>query len=144
MQENPLLLVLFILIAFPIFFGTLWAFVMWINSYLTGWRRLAQNYHHPYPFTGPLDRFQTINTRWGRYSHAVNIGVTESGLYLVPVLVFRPFHKPLLIPWQDIEVEETTYFVFPSIRLTFRAAPGVRFLLYEHMKKRLAPYLVVG
>ena len=144
MEENPLLLTLFILIAFPIFFGLLWTFVMWINSYATGWRTLARHYHHPYPFSGKIHRFQSVNTRWGQYSYVMKLGLSESGLYLVPMLLFRPFHQPLLIPWHDIEAKETTFFIFPSIRLTFHKAPNVRFSLYRGMKSRLEPYLMTG
>lgn len=143
MEENPVLLILFIIVAFPIFFGLLWTFVMLINSFMTGWQNLARHYHHPYPFAGKIHRMQSIFTRWGRYSAVMNIGVSESGLYLVPMMIFRPFHKPLLIPWDEIEAEEAHYFLFPSVRLTFRAAPNSKFSLYRKTKEILEPYLTI-
>jgi hypothetical protein len=32
----------------------------------------------------------------------MTIGVTDQGLFLVPFILFRFLHPPLLIPWRDI------------------------------------------
>jgi hypothetical protein len=39
------------------------------------------------------------------FSSSLEMGVTERGLFLVPMILFGLFHGPLLIPWGDIQAE---------------------------------------
>lgn len=142
MQEpSPILLTLIILAGFPLVFLAIWLLVLWINSYLVGWRLLARQYRYDNPFLGKLHRFQSVYLRIGKYSGSVNIGVNESGVYFVPILLFRPFHKPIFIPWHDIETKQNSMLFVKSTQLTFKKEPRVKFSLPPKAFRHLAPYL---
>ena len=90
-MENPLLDSLFGLL-----FIFWWFVCLKCLSKSSGWEALAQKYEYKGKFNGKLLRCHGL----GGGTH---IGANEDGLYLAVLFVFRPFHKPLLVPWQDIK-----------------------------------------
>jgi hypothetical protein len=114
-----------ILVGFPFFFAGVWILVMSLLSMASGWRRLAESYQHAGEFRGELHRGQSARLRGVNFNRVLEIGVGEEGLYLVPMVLFRLFHKPLLIPWGEIEAEPFRRFLYQGVRLTFRSVHGV-------------------
>jgi hypothetical protein len=129
----------FILLIFPVFFLTLWCFILWILSF--GWRKLAAYYHHPLQIQGEVLRFQSARINSVNYNGVINLGLQERGLYLVPMVLFRPFHKPLFIPWEEIIAQPFKRALYQGYFLQFRSIPGVRFELPHYTFDKIVDFL---
>jgi hypothetical protein len=57
--------------------------------------------------------------RWlANYNNVLTIGVSQQGLYLASMFLFRFMHPPLLVPWNEIKVRRKTGWVFEYVILT--------------------------
>ncbi len=67
---------------------------------------LARRFRANEPFYGETWGWQSARFRgWCSYNNCLTVGANQEGLYLAVMLPFRLFLPPLLIPWQEIEVE---------------------------------------
>ena len=124
---------------FPVYFVALWCFILWIFSF--SWKRLAAQYHHPQEFQGEFLRFRSAIVNSVRYNGVLNLGMNRRGLYLVPMAIFRPFHKPLFIPWEEIVAQPFQKLLYQGYQLQCRSVPGVRIVLYPGTFQRIVEYL---
>jgi hypothetical protein len=131
----------YVLILFPVFFITLWCFIIWIFSHTSGWRKLAARFHESHAFEGTLVRFQSARLNLVNFNNVLHLGLHQRGMYLVPMILFRPFHKPLFIPWEEIVAEPNKRFLFRGYQLHFRSVPGVRLELYQTTFQMITDYL---
>ncbi|WP_395740870.1 hypothetical protein [Prosthecobacter sp.] len=91
-------------LGFPCFFVGMWLLVTFIIS-RSGWARFGEAYPCPErpsgtSYAAPFARFGTAGAR---YNNVVRAVATEGGLYLRPVIFFRAFHTPFLLPWSSIK-----------------------------------------
>jgi hypothetical protein len=82
---------------FGLFFIVWWFVCLKLLSKFSGWERLASKYALEGKFDGVVVRCQ------GR-GGSTHIGVNDYGVYLAVLFCFRPFHRPLFVPWQEIKV----------------------------------------
>ncbi len=118
------------LTVFPVFFIGMWFFVLKMLSMMSGWAKLAEQFHCSGTFEGRLRRFQSARIRQVNFSGCLNIGVCEEGLYLVPAIFFHAFHKPLLIPWSEIVAEPFQKFLLKGHRVTIESFPSIPIEIY--------------
>lgn len=135
-QYLPLFIPLAFLVVFPLF----WIAILGLLSLVSGWNQLADQYQHTLPFSGTKHHMQSGMLRWVNFRNALTVGANEQGLYLVPMILFRPFHKPLLIPWHEITVEKGSIFIFPAYKLTFRPFPNTKLRLYGRTFDKIKSY----
>ena len=126
---------------FVAFFTLLWCFVLWIVSWVSGWRRLAEHFGTAFEFRGDVVAFVSARIGIANYSGMLTVGASEEGLYLVPIRIYRLFHRPILVPWTEIAADVRGRPRWPRVRLTFPASPGVRILLYGRSAIHCLPYL---
>jgi len=116
---SPALFAALFVVAFPFF----WLAIIGLIANL-GWRRVARAY--PATSDPPLSarrwRFVSLNIggsmRSPNYGASVEAWTAESGLWLRPFLVFRPFHPTIYIPWARIvSVERERRLVGAQVRL---------------------------
>lgn len=118
---SPVEVVLLFLAVAP----ALWLLVLFLAARLSGWSRMGARFGSGGPFAAAGDRvpFASAQIGWANYNGALEVRASPSGLYLAPILPFRPFHPPLFIPWGEVEV-------LPRGRgapeLALRSLPGVR------------------
>lgn len=83
-------------------------------SILGGWRDLAED--HPYngeKIIGVTFRFQSAGMNFlGWYRNCLSVFVTDLGIVIRPMLLFRFMHKPTFIKWEEISDFYYTKFVF--------------------------------
>ena len=86
------------LFGFPLW----WCFVVWLIGLMSGWQGLARRFedHRLPPAMQSVGR-----ARLGisKYSGVLRIGASPRGLHLAIMILFRPGHRPLCIPWEQVE-----------------------------------------
>ena len=79
---------------------------MWVGvSYLLsrlGWSSLAARYHSQAVPEGERIRWVSAQLGGVSFRACLNLTLGPAGLHLVPMLPFRLFLPPVLIPWTDI------------------------------------------
>jgi hypothetical protein len=117
---SPELFAALFAVAFPFFWIAIIALIA--NR---GWRQIAQAY--PATSDPPLSarrwRFVSLNIggsmRSPNYGSSVVAWTTETGFWLRPWLVFRPFHPTIYIPWaRVVSVTRERRLVGERIRVT--------------------------
>jgi len=80
-----------------------WVFAVPLNSAMTGWVTLGDNYRFRGPPGKSLPGFVNVGATWGgRYSPPVMFAVSKEGLYLWTYWVYRFLQPAVLVPWKDI------------------------------------------
>jgi len=130
------------LLFFLIFFVVVWILSCEVISRVSGWHALARRFtraSEPYGETrsaGPY--FYSVCARyWTRYNSVVRVTTAESGLYLSILLLFRPGHPPLCIPWQEITFGRTRYFLRRYVVLTLGTEERIPLRITERMAGKL-------
>lgn len=130
------------LIAFMVFFATLWIPICLILARFSGWSHLADTFRLTEPFTGRKWRFRSARfRRFTSYSNALTFGASSAGLYLAVLPLFRAGHPPLLIPWQYVRKLPPSGMAFLSTVLEvgpdFPVRISLRKSLVESIEKEL-------
>jgi hypothetical protein len=99
--------------------------VLLVLSFVGGWLQLSLKYKAIDTFDGQRWWFQTGSLRSVNYSSCLIVGASPQGLRLATLFLFRPFHPPLLIPWQDIAMDNCTVLFGKRTRLRFSQCPSV-------------------
>ncbi len=83
-----------------------WA-TFWIwRARRSGWSRLAASYGAPMRRDSMARRWLSLQFKPSKvhYPKLITARLTVDGLYLVPNLLCRFGHDPLMVPWTDIEI----------------------------------------
>ena len=117
----------------------IWILVAFLISRVGGWSRLAESYRTDQPFSGQLIRFQAAQLhRSTNYNGCLNFGGDPAGLYMAPMALFRAFHPPLLIPWEEITARPITLLKFWNfVELRFQRAPDVPVKIKQALAEKL-------
>ena len=122
---NEAIFFVFVVIVFLVVFPLFWSAIVYLIARLGGWSDLAKQYALQEPYSGTTFQMQSVTIGiLGNYRSVVTIGANDVGLYLNPLVVYRPGHPPLLIPWDDIEP---------------RQARGLSFVEMVSFSPRMAP-----
>jgi hypothetical protein len=124
-------------------FVVLWLGIIWLAATVSGWRRLAVRFADTTPFQGEITSFAAASIRFANYSGVLNLGVSELGVYLVPIWLFRPFHAPLFLPWAEIEatLRGSTLSAWRGVRMSFPSLTRLSITLYGRAVARVLPYV---
>ncbi len=73
--------------------------------------------------------------RWlANYNNVLTLGVSQQGLYLASMFLFRFMHPPLLVPWSEIRVRSSKGWVFEYVTFTM----GHELAIPLRIRKKLA------
>jgi hypothetical protein len=116
-ESTPVWLLVLLPLVFLAFFPLMWCGVLWINSRIGGWSRLARHYRS----TGiPHGRtFHSVQGQVGivSYRAALECTTNEHGLFIQPWAIFRFAHPLLFIPWSEMHgVNRTSLLWIPVVR----------------------------
>lgn len=126
---------------FPFLFAGMWCFVLFMLSKQSGWSRLAEIFECKERIEGKYYRFQSARINKVQFSSALEMGINELGLLLVPFLPFRLFHKRLLIPWEYISAKPFKKFFSSGYRLTISEDRNVQIEVTKRQFDRMSHYL---
>jgi hypothetical protein len=94
-------------IFFPIFFLSLWCGICCLLSLIGGWNALSSKYRSDKAIDGQHFRFASMSMVSTplpvNYNGCLFVTVGEEGVALSVLVLFRPLHPPLFIPWSAIE-----------------------------------------
>ena len=121
--DPPTYLILLIPLLFAIVFPLFWCFVCFITSRF-GWVQFASRYATEEAPTSPW-RFGE-SARIGlftNYNKVLNIALDDKGVFLELLVIFRPGHARLLVPWSEVlSIEKSKFGLFtPVICLKLKA-----------------------
>ena len=129
-------------ILFPVFFLSVWCLTLWAIATFSGWRRLAQRFAEERPFLGETVHRGSARLGVANYSGVLTVGVSPSGLFLLPMRIFRPFHRPLLIPWSEIQTNTPGGERLSRIRLIVPRATDRPIILFGRAVDLVVPFLI--
>ena len=123
---------------FPVYFVTLWLLVGATISFVGGWWSLGKVYRVEVPFDGAKWRGQSGQMRWlANYNNVLTLGVSQQGLYLASMFLFRFMHPPLLVPWSEIKVRRSKGWVFEYVTFTMGHELAIPLRIREKLGAKL-------
>jgi hypothetical protein len=96
----------------PLGFVAWWCFVCFILGLVSGWHGLADRYRTHEPAPRNQRSLQGGMVGWVSHQGTLSLGAAEDGLDLRVLVLFRPGHPPLRIPWDDIVDEGDAFSIF--------------------------------
>ena len=127
---------------FALFFVAVWTLACFLISIVSGWFSLSQRFTmqaEPVGDTksaGPF--FYSVYMRFlCNYSSVIRVTVAADALYLSVLFPFRIGHPPLRIPWEEIEMERSTFLWMKYIVLTLGREERIRLSIPAQMASHL-------
>lgn len=126
-------------IFFPFFFVGMWILVGYWIALIGGWRLLAQRFRFQGAFLGEKWHMQSARMRWlGNYNNVLTLGADSTGLFIVPLFLFRAWHPPLFIPWAEITAQpKTLFFFFKYVELRLGRAEEIPFMIRASLAAKI-------
>lgn len=123
----------------PLYIVTLWTFATYWIALTAGWRLLAKRFRQQGDFMGQRWNMQSARMRWmTRYNNALTVGADETGLFLVPFILFRTWHPALFVPWVEISaLSGTELFFFKYTELRLGRSENVPFRIRPSLAEKL-------
>src|SRR5690349_17095457 len=103
----------------PSYLVGMWILVTYLIAVTAGWRLLAKRFRLQGDFMGRKWNLQSARMRWlVQYNNALTVGADETGLFLVPFILFRVWHPALFVPWVEITaLVKTQLYFFQYVEL---------------------------
>jgi len=116
---------------FPVFFIAMWVLAVFIIS-KRGWSKLAGAYRTDADsFTGTDVGSISAKINSINYNNCLVLKYNDQGILLKTIFLFRLFHPPILIPWNEIrEVEDKKILFFTFKKLTI-GSPLVATIMFR-------------
>lgn len=129
---------------FPFIFVGMWTLVTFIISKM-GWATLVDNYQTSPHFEGQRVGIISASINSINYRNSLILKYNQDGIYLRPTILFRLFHKPVLIPWKEIkEVRDKKILLFSFKELIigqpFVAIIGISKSVFDEIENSLYTY----
>lgn len=105
---------------FPFLFIGMWLAVTTMLGVMSGWFTLQR--HYPRGEEEPLFKRKIGSASMGfgvHFRRVITVAACRSGLRISALRLMAPFQRPFLVPWSEIEAEETRSFFVPMVRLRF-------------------------
>lgn len=123
---------------FPFLFVGMFVLVIYILS-RKGWYDLAMEFQYPEPFEGQRIGINSATINGVNYNNILLLRFNEQGLYMKPVFVFRLFHKPVLIPWNEFKSVRNKKILFFQVTELAVGNPAIAII---QMKKSIVDQLI--
>lgn len=115
---------------FPFFFIGVWIFATYIIANMA-WNDLVEHYRAPDHVEGKRIGINSLSINSVNYKNSIVLTYNEVGLYMKPILLFRLFHEPLLIPWTEMRVVRTKKILFTAYTEVSVGTPTSTILLLK-------------
>ena len=139
MFKDPVFVSLYILV-----FIAFWIIVCGLIAWQSGWYKFAKT--HPLVNSNePLTTFNYSSLQFntaGSYNYSMYISVSKEGVSISPLFLFKAFHRPWFISWEQIsEIKEGKEFFWFAMLDIYVEGNKIRFY-GKPMKKIIEEYWV--
>ncbi|MFK7911141.1 MAG: hypothetical protein AB8F34_11170 [Akkermansiaceae bacterium] len=93
-------------------FISFWCFVCWIISSFGGWGRMAKRFPRTNLPTGKRFSMTSGSVGLANYNNCLTIHVNEHGIDFAVWPIFAVGHKPVFIPWADLNNPQIKRFLW--------------------------------
>jgi len=126
-------------VIFPIFFVAMWLLIFAAISVVGGWHALAERFRSDGSFTGVTWGWQSAYFRYRvHYGGCLIVGSNRDGLYLRILFPFRFMHPPLFIPWREISLTTSRYWLIGEVgRFQLGRETQIPFTVGERLLKKI-------
>jgi hypothetical protein len=91
-------------------FACFWTLIIHLISLASGWKTLSTRFRIQQPYSGPCWKWQSASMRmFASYSGCLIVGADQMGLFLDIMVLFRPGHPALFIPWNEVTVLDKSW-----------------------------------
>jgi len=104
-----------------------WIFVVNMISLASGWRLLARRFRQQLPFMGARRKWQRAVIRGAGYNGCLIVGADPMGLFLDIMVMFRPGHPALFIPWTEITLRHEPWLPTEPVEIRLGSGEQVKF-----------------
>ena len=125
---------------FPLF----WCVVCLIISRVGGWQHLARRYGTDEPPGGTRLSSQSGKVNIMGYNNCLTVHVSDEGIHMAVMILFRPGHQPLMIPWRDIHNMRQESFLWMKLTSLDVGEPKIATIKVGADAHRLALQLLGG
>lgn len=127
-------------LAFLIVFPLFWSAIVFLISAVAGWGILAAAYPFNRAWDEPLGewKWQALSMRWASYSGVVQFTAYQEGLLFDVFWMFRPGHRPFLVPWDELSVTSKEMLWQKFVRIRCERAPHIWIDLPERTAAKIA------
>ena len=107
-------------LGFPVMFAVIWIGVTWLLGSWSGWHLLMERYPDRQEQPKLKLSWQTGAMGFGvNYKNVLKLGVCPSGLRVGVIKLFGPFARDFLVPWRDLKVKRSRWFLTDVAELAF-------------------------
>ena len=93
---------LFIPFLFTFLFVGMWVFIVYFLSN-SAWVHLVAKFKFTDQFVGKRIGIISARINYVNYNNSLILYYNEKGFYLKPVFIFKLFHPPIFIPWNEVQ-----------------------------------------
>ena len=110
-----------------------------------GWTNLEAGYINKDTFYGERVGIISASINRANYRNALILKYNKDGIYLKPIILFRMFHKPVLIPWKEIKEVRDKRILFNTLKELVIGQPVVATItiteeIYRKIESNLVQY----
>jgi hypothetical protein len=111
-------LFLLVIVLFCTIAPLIWCGVVYVISLSSGWQSLAKTYSTS-DFPEQTKPCSAVFSRFSNYNHTLQYAENSEGLYLKTHWLFKIGHKPLFIPWHDVQNYQKSATLFANHSVSF-------------------------
>ena len=89
-----------------------WCLICWLISHLGGWGRMAARFPRTVPPSGQRFNMQSGSVGLANYNNCLTIHVTEAGIDFAVWPIFGIGHKPVFVPWAELNNPQVKRFLW--------------------------------
>jgi hypothetical protein len=125
---------------FPFLFVGMFVLVAYMLS-KRGWSDLVSKYRFPEDFSGERVGITSASINGVNYNNCLLLKYNEQGIYLKPIFVFRLFHAPVMIPWNEIKAVRDKKVLFVHFKELVIGDPAVALIQMKPITVEKLRYL---
>lgn len=117
----------------------LWCAVLALVAWVGGWARLSREVGATDSAAGGSARGLSARFGVANYSGVLTLHADSLGLSLSVLAIFRPFHRPLFLPWSAMRIAGRKGLFERGLRVTFPSTPRVSVTLLRPRRGDRSP-----
>jgi hypothetical protein len=106
---------------------------------ISGWKILARHFPAQQEFSGSELKWQSARLRYFvGYNNCVKVGADQTGLFIRMMWGVRVAHPPLMVPWNEVRIGQTTRSMQISlVTLTLGRSEQIPFTIRQSLAVKL-------